>query len=156
MKTLIAYASKNGCTAQCAQTLAQTLSGEVVACDLAREKPDLSQYDAVILGAPIYIGNILGKAKKFCAANTQQLLQKKLGLFICCCDTEKKEEQLANAYPEELRNHAVLQDSFGGRLDLQKQNFLTRAMLKKAMNITENMENINREAIANFAEQWEK
>lgn len=154
MKTLIAYISKSGCTAKCAQLLAKDLGQDVTLVNLAERTPDLAKYDGVILGAPIYAGNLPSKAKTFHTDNLEQLKQKKLGLFICCGQVEKGTEQLETAYPEELSNHASVQASFGGAINLEKQNFLVRTMLKKVMKIKESYESIDSQAIAEFAQKW--
>lgn len=154
MKTLIAYMSKCGCTANCAHTLAETIGGDVTLVNLAEETPDLREFDGVILGAPVYVGNIPNEVKAFHTDNIQLLKQKKLGLFICCGQVEKGQEQLEAAYPVELSSHAFLSKSFGGAISLEKQNFLIRTMLKKVMKIKESYESIDHQAIAEFAQQW--
>lgn len=155
MKTLIVYTSKYGCTAKCAAILAEELGEDVLLANLAEGTPDLTDYDGIILGAPVYAGNIPGKAKKFLAKNLDQLMQKKVGLFICCGQFETGLDQLNTAYPKELTDCASAKASFGGAISLEKLNFLLRTMLKKIMKIKESFEYIDRRAITAFAGQWQ-
>ena len=156
MKTLLVYTSKHGCTAGCARLLAEALGGDITLANLSKGTPDLSGYEAVILGAPIYVGNIPEEAKKFHTDNLQELSTKKLGLFICCGQVDKGQETLLSAYPEELRSLASVSKSFGGAISLEKQNFLIRTMLKQVMKIKKSYESIDRQAITAFADQWSK
>lgn len=156
MKTLILYTSKHGCTEKCAGLLAADLDGNTVLVDLRGGTPDLSDYEGVILGAPIYAGNLPGKMKNFLTANADELKGKKLGLFICCGQVEQGAEQLTAAFPAELMDHASVSRSFGGAISLEKQNFLVRSLLKKVMKIQASYESIDSDAIAEFAQQWAK
>lgn len=156
MKTLILYTSKHGCTEKCAGLLAAELAGDPALVDLRGGTPDLSGYDGVILGAPIYAGNLPGNMKNYLTANADELKQKKLGLFICCGQVEQGAEQLKAAFPADLMDHACVSGSFGGAISLEKQNFIVRAMLKKVMKIQASYESIDSDAIAEFAQQWAK
>lgn len=154
MKTLLIYVSKHGCTAKCAQELASQLGRETTLANLREGTPDLKEFDGIILGGPIYAGNLPQEMKKFMSANGDSLQNKKLGLFICCGQVENGPEQLDTAFPQALRSHASVQASFGGAISLEKQNFLIRTMLKKVMKIQASYESIDSEAIADFARQW--
>jgi len=156
MKTLVVYASKHGCTEKCAQILAQALSEDVTLANLREGTPDLTGYEGIIFGAPVYAGNIPPEAKKFHSENAELLKAKKLGLFTCGLEVEKSAQQLAAVFPAELVSQAAVKAPFGGAINLEKQNFFLRFMLKKMMKIKESYEAINRQAIAEFAEEWAK
>ncbi|NLO88286.1 MAG: hypothetical protein GX090_07035 [Firmicutes bacterium] len=156
MKTLIAYVSKHSCTAKCARLLAQSLRNPATLADLARDNPDLAEYEGIILGAPLYAGSIPSRAKAFCRHNLARLKEKKLGLFICCGLEDQAQAQLESAFPPELTRHASARASFGGAIDLERQNFLVRTLLRKLMKITESYEAIDRQSIQDFARQWEQ
>ena len=65
MKILIAYAGRVGVTAECAELLKKGLDGrDVTLCDLKKEKPDIGEYDAVVVGSAVYYG----KAEKCATA----------------------------------------------------------------------------------------
>jgi menaquinone-dependent protoporphyrinogen oxidase len=66
-KTLVAYASKHGSTAEIAAAIAQALrsSGIDVELRAARQVSDVSGYDTVILGSGVYMGRWHGEALDF-------------------------------------------------------------------------------------------
>ena len=117
MKTLVLYATQYGYTAECAATLKAKLSGDVTLVDLEKQRaPGLADFDAVIVGGSIYMGRVQVKISEFCAANEGELLQKTLGLFLCCGLPQNLEESLSASFPEALRKHAKSVGCFGGEL----------------------------------------
>ena len=122
MKTLILYAGKYGATADCAQRLCALL-GDAQARDLAREpRPELAGYDAVILGASVYMGRPRKEMVAYAREAQPLLLQRRLGLFLCCIQDISRavSQQFASAYPRALREHACAQEALGGRVEYRK------------------------------------
>jgi menaquinone-dependent protoporphyrinogen oxidase len=96
MKTAIIFATKHGCTDKCAQTLSNELDSlnKIINVELG-DNINLSDYDKVILGGSIHAGMLNKKLKSFITKNTEELLEKKIGLFLCCMyEGEKALEQL--------------------------------------------------------------
>jgi len=155
MKTIIVYTTKHGCTDKCAHTLANELDINTSLKNLETEKNiDFSQYDTVIIGSSIHAGAINKKLRNFVDKNVDTLLQKKLGLFICCMYEGKKAlEQFQNAFPEILREKAIAHGIFGGQFDLEKMNFLEKAIVKKVANVEKSVSKINYANIKSFAEK---
>ena len=155
MKTVIIYTTKHGCTDKCAHTLANELDINTAIKNLETDKnTDFSKYDTVILGGSIHAGVLNKKLKNYIDKNADTLLQKKLGLFICCMyEGEKALEQFQNAFPEVLREKAIAHGIFGGEFDLEKMNFLEKAIVKKVANVEESVSNINYVNIKAFAEK---
>ena len=57
MRTLIVFATKHGTTAACVNLLAKQLDGEVVLCQLGKQRvPQLDNFDQIIVGDSVYIG----------------------------------------------------------------------------------------------------
>lgn len=84
MNTLIVYASKYGCTEKCARLLADQLTGTVELHHLKKDRAkDWSSYDTIVIGGPIYAGQIRKEVTAFCEEHMELLKQKRLGLFIC-------------------------------------------------------------------------
>ena len=80
MKILIAYASKHGSTREVADVIAAELepSGLEVEVRPARAVEDPGAYDAVVLGAPLYMGRWHGDALSFLeprSSSTRRLLR---------------------------------------------------------------------------------
>ena len=114
MNTLLVYEGKHGFTEKCARLLAEKIPGEVYLLDLRQEEQaDPKNYDTLIVGGSVYMGKIRKEAAAYCRVHKQQLLKKKLGLFIYCANSEKAEEQAEGAYPAELLQHAAAVAYFG-------------------------------------------
>lgn len=155
MKTAIIYATKHGCTDKCAHTLSNELN---TTCDIINIESansfDIQEYNTVIIGGSIHAGMINKKLKSFLNKNSETLLDKKLGLFLCCMyEGDKALEQLNNAFPEPLRNKAIAHSIFGGEFDFNKMNFLEKTIVKKVANVEESVSKINYANIKAFAEK---
>ena len=85
-KILIAYATKHGATSSIAAKIADALCEEGFQVDLklARKVQDVTEYDAVIVGSPIYIGQWLRGAKQFLNRYRDALAGKHVAAFITC------------------------------------------------------------------------
>ncbi len=142
MKTLIAYATKHGCTENCAKELASLLKGEVNLCNLKDDinaSIDLSKYDAVIIGGSIYAGQIQNEVRKFSQEKMEQLANKKLGLFICCMfEGDQATIQLNSSFPNQLVDRAIAKQCFGGELNIQKMNFFEKLIVKMVSKVEKN------------------
>ncbi|MDO9512148.1 MAG: flavodoxin domain-containing protein [Bacteroidales bacterium] len=152
MKTAIIYTSWHGTTESIAQTIAEKLGSEN--CQIInlkkQTKINTDNYDHVILGSSIHAGNISGKMKKFISKNTLTLLQKKLGLYICCMDPNRELIQFETAFPDILRKHASAMAILGGEFKMEKMNFFERLIVKKVSGITESKSKIKTEEIEKF------
>lgn len=117
MKILIAYASKNGSTRDCAARLAELMHhADVTLADLENERPDLSVYDVVVFGSSVRFGRFLPAATRFLKENRDTLLQKTLALFLCCGYAHEYEYYLQKLFGEKLLEHSVQTLYFGGTL----------------------------------------
>jgi len=91
MRILIVYDTVYGSTAQIAAWIAERLEGFAdVAVTVSRvsESTDLADYDAVIIGSPIYRNDqILQSIKDFATKNKEALTEKKVGIFVVALDT---------------------------------------------------------------------
>ncbi|MEK4058637.1 MULTISPECIES: flavodoxin domain-containing protein [Paenibacillus] len=130
-RTLIMYASKYGCTEKAAMLLKSRL-GEAEVMNLKyAEVPALASYDTVILGSSIYFGKIRKEMALFTSKYQQELLNKRLGLFVCAGMTgEKAEEELKQAYSEVLYNKALAKEILGDEIDPEKISTLDRWILR--------------------------
>jgi len=136
MKTIIIFGSTYGFAKECAQKLAEQIDGEVVLVNVVTEGiMPLENFDNVVIGGSIYMGQVQKKVKAFCVANVEALKSKRVGLFLCCGLPQNFEINLKNAYPDELINVAVAKECFGGELRTEKMNFAHKfitGMMKKA------------------------
>ena len=151
MNILIAYCTRHGCTEEAAHTLKEQLEGEVTLVNLKKDrKPDLSQFDTVILGGSIHVGKIQSQVRKF-EKNMDVLLEKRTGLYVCCMEEKQAQQQFENAFPEELRKHASATGIFGGAFNFERMNFLERKIIQKIAGVTESVFKIDKGEIERFA-----
>lgn len=120
------------------------------------EEPKVDQYDQIIIGGSIHFGKIQKHIKRFCERNESILIQKDLGLFICCMLTEKKDEQFENAFSDVLKQKSIARGCFGGEFLLEKMNFLEKLIVKKVANATVSSSHINFDEIDHFIAQLNK
>ena len=153
MGTLIAYATKYGCTETCAKMLASQLSETPEVVNLKKlSKVDLTKYNNVIIGGSIYMGRIQKKVKKFCLENMETLKNKRIGLFICGMSPQDVTDKLlSDAFPSELTSMAVAKDTFGGAFNFERMNFIERFIIKKISKVEKSTSNISEVAIHKFA-----
>lgn len=154
MNCLIVYCSSHGTTEKAVRFLSESLKGEVLAVDLKREKAtfDLALFNTVIIGGSIHAGNIQRKIKQFIKNNYEILLEKEIGLFLCCMyDGQTAIEQFNNAFPQELRKNSIAMGLFGGEFLLSEMNFLEKQIVKKVSGATIDQSNLDYEAIKEFA-----
>ncbi len=157
MNTLIVYSSKYGCTEKCAKLIKEKLNDEVVLINLKNVKEvDLSKYNKVIIGGSIYIGKIQKSVTEFCTKYLDQLVKKKIGLFICGMqDSEVMNTELNQNYPTELLKIAESKEWLGGEFLLDKMSFMDKLIVKKVSKVTSNKSNILEDKIIQFVQVME-
>jgi menaquinone-dependent protoporphyrinogen oxidase len=155
MRTAIIYSTSHGTTQKVAEEIKSLLGDEKAQLfNLKKDKNfDITEYEQVILGGSIHAGRIQRRIKDFSEKHTQELLERKLGLFLCCMFEEKAEEQFNNAYPEILRNHAGSNKVLGGELLFEKMNFFEKAMVKKIAGVHESVSKIDKKKIIEFVNE---
>jgi menaquinone-dependent protoporphyrinogen oxidase len=138
-KVLVAYASKYGATEQIAEKIGEVLRQSGLSADVlpAEEVKDPSAYQAVVLGSAVYIGKWRKQAAKFLKENEKILTERPVWLFSSGPAGEGDPVELLQGwtFPSALqpiadriqpRDIAV----FHGDVDVEKVNFIERAMIK--------------------------
>ena len=153
-KTLIAYATKHGSAEECAKALAAKMDSGTDLCNLKEKKTiDLGAYDTIIVGGSIYAGRIQKEVSDFCTKNENELKTKKLGLFICgMSEGETAEKQILSSFPKDLLSKALIKDSFGGKFDFSKLNFMEKMIVKKVAKVESDQSNISENKISQFVQ----
>jgi len=153
MKTAVLYTTNYGTTAKCAEALAQKIGEGSQAIALKENpNPDLSGFQAIVLGGSVYVGKIQPEMDKFIKARSTELLTKPLVLFLCAMQENEMENQLRNAFPEELRNHALQTAWVGGAYYLKKMGWLQRTMIKTIAKVEEEQEAIQWQVLDQLAD----
>lgn len=132
MKSLILFGSKYGTTETCANKLKGYMNGEVEVLNINKASNVLlDDYDKVIIGSPVYAGMFNKGIKAFIENNKSELMNKKLGLFMCCMSDGKKiTEQFEANVPKELLEKAKIMESLGGEFKFSKMNFFEKKIIK--------------------------
>ena len=133
MKYLIIYGSKYGFTKECTEKLANLLDGD---CRIFSSKEigniNISIFDHIIIGSSVYVGQIDKKIKEFVSKNENDLLNKKVSLFLCCgSQANETEEIYKNNFSSSFLLHSNLKECFGGEFRTDKMGFLSRFIISK-------------------------
>jgi menaquinone-dependent protoporphyrinogen oxidase len=136
-KVLVAYATWAGSTAGIAERIAEVLdrNGFTAEALRARDVPDTSGYDAVVLGTPVHAGRLHRDALKFATRNAADLNSKPFAVFVACLAmtaTDEKGRAQAASYLEPVRRQVkpASEGRFAGAYDPQKLGLFARQIMK--------------------------
>ncbi|EMR02584.1 protoporphyrinogen oxidase [Cesiribacter andamanensis] len=132
MTTAILYTSSQGTTEKVAHLLAKKLAPlQPLVLDLrTNPSPDLTQFDLILIGGSIHIGQMNRRVRHLCHDHLQELLQKKIGLFMCCLERSLAKEQFERAFPAELIAHSQATACVGGELIPRRMSLWQKLLLK--------------------------
>lgn len=125
---LVTYATRYGSTEEVAHTIAESLREYEfdVYCQPLNKVKSIEEYDAVVLGAPIYIGKWHKAAHRFLTTHRDELVNRPLAIFSLGPLSEG-EEALRGSRGQldtELEQYSWLSpvavEMFGGRYDPAK------------------------------------
>jgi menaquinone-dependent protoporphyrinogen oxidase len=158
MTALIIFESLHGSTEKCAKILSGQISADVKMQKLQGcEDVAIEPYDIVIIGGSIHHGVIHTRVANFMEKNHAQLLQKKLGIYLCCMEEgDTAKQQFERAYPADLREKAIAKGLFGGEFNLRKMNFFEKKLTRKLTGIKSSVSKLNEMEIQNFANNINK
>ena len=147
-KVLIVYGTRYGSTEEVSSKIVDTLkekgidTSAINSKDLTIEnQPNLEEYDGIIIGSGIKVGQWTKETKKFIENNVEFFKNSNvvLGIFVSSglASNPEKIAELKKEYIENVLNQygitANLYDLFGGVLDLSKDSnigFLGKKMVK--------------------------
>ncbi len=152
MKTLIVYMTHHGTTRKVVERLAEGFGSlQTTVFNLEKNhSPDLTDFQTIIIGGSIHMGQIQAGVKRFCEENKDELLTKQLGLFLCFMNRDLGQEEFENAYPKELRNHAKAHGLFGGELLFEKMNFIEKFIVKMVSKESNSRSELDYDAMDKF------
>ena len=131
MKILIAYAGKNGTTADCVRRLEEHLGDhEVTVADLSVMSPDPTVYDVCVVGASVRFGRLQKAARVFLKKEREALMSRRLALFFVCGLAHEIEYYQDVLFDRELRRAAFALIYFGGSLRTDGLPFWDRMLVK--------------------------
>lgn len=140
-KVLVAYATRAGSTIEVADSIAFTIAEKGYMVDLMHidNVGSLAEYDAVIIGSAIRVGNVTPEVKKFVEERKAELKNIPTAYFIVCLtlkdDTPENREKVS-AYLGPLRSIVTpfSEGYFAGKMDYSKlkrfDRFIAKRMVK--------------------------
>ncbi|MEI6602681.1 MAG: flavodoxin domain-containing protein [Clostridia bacterium] len=138
MKNVIIYGSNYGYTEDCAEKLAAQLEGETVLLNAKRQKIEsVQEYDRVIIGSSVYMGQIHKEVKETCEKILLEVDGKKIGIFLCGGLPQNYELVLKVSFPEQMVDQAVATDFFGGEFRKDKMKLGHKLIIGMMKNATD-------------------
>jgi len=153
MKTVIVYATSHGTTEKVANIIASKLGNATLINLKKGGHIDLTQYQQVIIGGSIHAGGIQRKVREFCQRNMVQLLQMRVGLFICAMNEPEFDNELKMSFPELLRNHAISKKVVGGEFIIEKMNFIEKFLVKKISGVSQTISKIDENRVVELVSE---
>lgn len=139
-RVLVAYASKYGSTGGVADAIGKELCGKEIAADvrLIKHVNNISSYQAVVIGSPIYRGRWMPEAVHFLENNSDVLRQVPVAYFLVCMNlaqpTEEKRADVASYMDRILKTAPEIKPvgfgTFAGALHYDKLSRLNTRILK--------------------------
>ncbi len=141
MRTLIVYGTRYGATTTTSEEIAKVLREQgfdVKVVNAKKEKiKDISPFDIIIVGSGMQMGRWTGEAEDFLKRFQKELAHKKVAIFVSSMKTvserEGKTEELTKSRKIDLDDkivkyglHPIAVGFFGGVLDFNKMNIITR------------------------------
>ena len=136
MQVLILYGSKTGTTETCAMKIKEEMQGhDVTVVNLKKRfKGELSNYDAVIVGTPLYMGKMSHHVERFYHEYGQAILNSKLHLFVCgLARGEEGVELLKKQVPPKIFEHATQARQLGGDVHVDRLNPIYKFIMNKIL-----------------------
>lgn len=136
MRVLVAYATKLGGTTAIAEWIGEGLRAAGLDADVAEvgEVTDLSGYDAVVVGSPLYANRWLRPARRFVKRRRAALQQRPVWMFSSgpLDDSASAGEipPVSSVAKLMAAVGAVGHETFGGRLAADAPSWMARAMAK--------------------------
>jgi len=154
MSYLIVYMSRHGTTAKVAAEIKEKLEAEkITLVDLEKDQvPSLDEYRTVIIGGSVHSGTIQQELMTFCIRHKEELLNKRLGLFMCFMNNDLADLEFEDSFPIDLRRHAMAKGFVGGEFLMENMTALERASVKEVKGIDDSVYRLDKKAIQKFIE----
>ncbi len=128
---LVAYSTRTGSTAEVAQAIAEVLREAQLSVEVARmsDLKKLGRYSAVVLGAPLYVGQMPGELHRFLSRFPVQLGAVPQWFFVLGPIDGKPEEfsKAGEQAEKQLKRYTWIQPMevkiLGGRFDVNHMPF---------------------------------
>lgn len=134
---LVAYATRYGSTREVAEFIAVILQGHGFDVDVQsmRDTHALEEYQAIVLGAPFYMGRWPADALRFLSRHHDALMERSVALFaLGPLSTDEQEiRDSRDQFDSVVEQHPTLKldalEMFGGKYDPSKLGFSHRLLV---------------------------
>ena len=156
MSTVILYTTKYGTAAKCAEILKEKASENIEVINL-KESPDfdIRPFSTVLLGASVYVEKIQKEMTVFCEKNREELLEKKIGLFICSGNTGKSGQSYLKLFGKDIHSHATSRKLFGSEIYWKKMNLIEKLAMRIIKKTKGNSSDLEMSAINDFVSEMD-
>ena len=134
-RILVAYATRNGSTAEIAQVIGRELVATGHTADITEIKTvsTLTGYTAIVIGGPLYMGSVDSAVGKFVEKNREHLLKLPVAAFVVGLAPKNPDSGAVETAMTALRKSLgpvtpVSSVLFAGKLDPKKLSFIQRKM----------------------------
>lgn len=135
-RILVVYASRHGSTAEIAQAVGKELeiAGKTVDILKMSETSDVMAYDAVVIGAPVYMDSIDHEVIKFVARSREGLENKPVAAFVTGMSVVHNPPGMEERMLQKLHKsldpvRPVTMAVFAGKLDPSQLSFFWKTMI---------------------------
>lgn len=136
-KILVCYATRYGSTAEIAEVIGEELARSGLSVDVVaiRDIKDISPYDAVVIGSPLYMGKWLIEARDFVQRFKKPLNQRNISVFSAGYSLRERTRenlQSAEAALDEVRTHINPSHTafFAGMVDPDRMSVADREITR--------------------------
>ncbi|QMS84817.1 flavodoxin domain-containing protein [Candidatus Xianfuyuplasma coldseepsis] len=148
MKTIILYETRTGFTEECAQNMHKHIPGSVLK-DIHEEDYSLEDFDTVLVGAPIYVGEIEHYTSRFFQRKKRKLMDKRLGIFCAGMNTAEFNLAVQTSLPPDIFYHAQIVHC-GGKIDYKSLSLKDKFTVRRRLGLKENKEIHNELKVEEF------
>jgi len=148
MKTIILYESKMGFTKKCAEYLHSKIKDSAI-FDIERAGFVLKDYDQIMIGAPIYVGEVEDYTKDFIERNKFTLLDRKLKLFFSGMNKEEFHIAVQDSLPVDVFYHAKTVFC-GGVIEYSKLTLRDKYTIWRRLKIRKSIDDAHFERLDEF------
>lgn len=153
MNILILYETKSGFTEECAKQIHQQIPGSVMV-DIHSDEFQIDDFDTILIGAPIYNGEIEHYTSRYFTIHKLKLLKKRLGIFCAGMNTEEFNYAIQESMPPDIFYEAKIIHC-GGRIKYKNLSLKEKFTVRRRLGIKDDAEINNTDKMEQFI-KWTK
>lgn len=152
MNRVVLFSTKYGSTKRVAKDIARFLDIENNVFDVEKEIPELTNFDDIILGFPVYAGSTTRAFRYFIKKNRDEIINKVSGIFVLCWDDSRLNNYIENIFTSELRSDVYIK-CVGGEINPNDLLEVEKSIIFNLTGIEKRTSSIDEKKIKAFAEK---